>query len=409
MDSGRTSGINRERRTVLKATGVGTSIGLLAGCLGGNGGDDTVIIGGLQPYSGPFAGIARAYEEGLEFAINEINEEGGVLDRELGFDGIDTQTEAGEAVSIARQFVQEEGAVALVGPMSSDVGITAADTAEELEVPLFLHTAGTHAALSRDSRFTYRVGLLPAPICAQAQAQLVENEGYENVGAIIADYAWGHAFQDGIEEFFPEDINLNMTTAPADENDFTPHLRDLPNDLDILLGSAHPPGVHDMYRQMLELGIEPEVCTAAVEDPESSFETLGESIDRGFAPIHQADLYSDDFRDVAERFYDETGGYMGPSQAVGYVTVQIIASGIESSDSVDPVEISNAVREIELDTIFAEPIRYTEWGELDQQVQLYSQFELEAPDYYPEGDFRPVETFRSEPLDPLDPDAPWLS
>lgn len=392
------------RRTFLKATSGAAGIGFLSGCLGGDSDGNAIVIGGLQPYSGTFASYAEPYENGLQFAIDQINNDGGVLDRNLSFEGVDTETEPGEAVSIATQLVEQDGAVALVGPVSSDVGITAADTAEDLEVPLFLHTSGTHAALDKDSRYTYRVGLLPAPTCARAQAELIEEEGYETVGAIIADYAWGRAFEAGIEEFFPGDIDLQMAVAPADENDFTPYLRDLPTDLDVMLGTGHPPGLNDMYSQMLELGIQPDLFTAAVDPPEVNFNALGEDVTQSFAHIHQPDVYSNEYQEVAQAFYDETGGFFGTTQAVGYVTAQLIAEGIQQAGSDDPVEISDAVRETEFDTIFAEPIQYTEWGELDQQVQTFSQFETEAPEYYPDGAFRLTETYRTDPLDPYDPE-----
>lgn len=392
------------RRSFLKTTGGTAGIGLLAGCLGGESGGDSITIGGLQPYSGQFASYSEPYENGLQFAIDEINADGGVLDRDLAFEGVDTESEPGEAVSIATQLVQEDGAVALVGPVSSDVGITAADTAEDLEVPLFLHTSGTHAVLDKDSRYTYRVGLLPAPTCAQAQAELIEERGYETVGAIIADYAWGRAFEAGLEEFFPDNIDLQMAVAPAGENDFTPYLRNLPGDLEAMFGTGHPPGMNDMYSQMTELGIQPELFTAAVDPPELNYNALGDTATQSFTHIHQPDPYSQEYQEVAQRFYDETGGFFGTTQALGYVTGQLIAEGIRQADSDDPVEISDTIRGIEFETLFAEPIQYTEWGELDQQVQIFSQFESESPEYYPDGEFRLTETYRTDLLDAYDPE-----
>ncbi|GAB7021101.1 ABC transporter substrate-binding protein [Halostagnicola bangensis] len=360
------------------------------------------MIGGLQPYSGAFADFSAAYEPGIEFALEEINDNGGVLDKELSYNGIDTETNPREATTAATQLVESEGAVALVGPVSSDVGVATANHVEDLEVPLFLHAAGDHQILSTDSRYTFRVGHLPAPTTIQAQAEVVEEEGYESVSAIIGDYAWGRAVEESIEEFFPVDVQIEV--APFEEDNFNPYLRNLPEDTEFLVGSGHPSGVHGMFTQMLEIGLEPDLFTGGLQEPSASYNAIGDDITRGFAFFHQPDVYSDQYREAADRFYEESGEYFGSTQALGYVTTHLIAQAVENADSEDPTEISDAVREIELDTLFEAPLEYSEWGELNNQSQIYSEFETEAPDYYPDGDFRLVESFRSEPLEPYNPD-----
>ncbi len=392
------------RRTFLKTSIAGATLGTLAGCLGElrGGDDDTITIGGLQPYSGPFADFSAAYDPGIEFALQEINDDGGVLDKEVSYESIDTETDPREANTAATQLVEGDGAVALVGPVSSDVGVATANTVEDLEVPLFLHAAGDHQILTTDSRYTFRVGHLPAPTTIQAQAEVVEEEGYDEVAAIIGDYAWGRAVEASIEEFFPVDVQIEV--APFEEDNFNPYLRNLSDDVEFLVGSGHPSGVHAMFSQMLEIGIEPDLFTAGLQEPTASYNAVGDDISRGFAFFHQPDVYSEEYAEVADRFYEETGEYFGSTQALGYVTTHLIAAGIEAADSEDPSEISAAIRDIEHDTLFSTPLEYSDWGELDNQSQIYSEFELEAPEYYPDGDFRLVESFRSEPLEPYNPD-----
>lgn len=398
-----TNGSGTGRRRFLKVTGAGTGLGLLGGCLGlrGGGDDDSITIGGLQPYSGPFALYGDAHTAGVEFAMDEINENGGVLDRDLEHEAVDTESDPGEARSIFTRLVEEEDAVAGVGPVSSDVGVTASEAAEDLEVPLFLHAAGALEILSKESRYTFRTALPPAPAFIEPQAQLIEDRGFESIGAIVADYAWGVAAEASIEEFLPD---VDVAVAPAGESDFVPYLRDLPDDLDLMIGSGHPPGLNDMFGQMREIGLDPELFTAAVSPPQSNHGALGDEVANGFIFAHLPDVYSEEFRETAERFYEETDGYFGPTEAAGYVTTNLIAEGIEQAGEAEPDAIGDAMREIEFDTIYASPIQYTEWGELDQYELIWSGFELEAPEYYPDGEFDLVEEFRTDTLDAVDPD-----
>ncbi|WP_280586654.1 ABC transporter substrate-binding protein [Halorubrum sp. Boch-26] len=399
------------RRQFLKTTGAGAGVTALAGCLvgddGGDGGDgdseESIVVAGLQPYSGPFALYGDTLTLGIEYAFQEVNDEGGIEGRELEHSATDTESDPGEAASILTSKVESEDAVAAVGPVSSDVGVTASQTAEDLSVPLFLHAAGDISILDQDSRYTFRTALPPAPAFIQGVAGIIEDRGFDTVGAINGDYAWGVAAETAISRVFPDDLDLTEAMAPVGESDFVPYLRDMPDDLDILVGSGHPPGLNDMYRQMLEVDLEPEVFTAAVSPPESNYGAIGDDVAEGFMFGHLPDVYSDEYQEVAQQFYEDTGEYFGPTQAVGYVTGHLIAEGLRQADEISREGLSDAMREIEFDTIYANPIQYTEWGELDQYQLIWSGFEIEAPDYYPDGDFDLTEEFRTDVLDAVDP------
>ena len=401
---GRAAGGSFDRRSFLRASGAATlGTTALAGCLGG-GDDDTLTIGALQPLSGGFAAWGQAHEAGLEFAVDELNDDGGVLGREVEVEATDTGSDAGEADTVFRRFVESDGALAVTGPVSSDVGLVTRQTAEELQVPLVLHMAGSHRILPKDTRYTFRMGSQPAVTDVLPQIELIEERGYDTVGAIIGDYEWGNTLAESLEELVPEDVELTTATAPVGEDDFTPFLRDLPDDLELLVATGHPPGSIAIHNQAIELGLDPELTTGAGFPPGVLNSGLGENATKGFVHLHVSDPYGDAFAAVAERFADDRGERFDTHEAYGYVTGKLIAEAAEAAGEADPVAIADEIRDIEFDTVFANPIRYTEWGEIDGLSHMLSGFEDGAPDYYPDGDWRLTETFRSTPLDGFDPD-----
>ena len=129
----------------------------------------------------------------MQLAVDEINAAGGVDGRPLELSVIDDQNNVEEGVSGTERLI-EDGAVAIGGVISSDVGPAAAGVAEELHVPLFTVKSGTPALLTQDSRYTFRSCLPAAPMVAAPIAQYIQEEGITRVGAIIADYAWGQTF-----------------------------------------------------------------------------------------------------------------------------------------------------------------------------------------------------------------------
>ncbi|WP_165875353.1 ABC transporter substrate-binding protein [Natrarchaeobius chitinivorans] len=396
----------------------------LAGCIGGDDDDDgdttddgtddgggtdesPIVIGSLQEFTGAFPRISEENNAGAEWAIEKLNENGGVLDREIELDVEDSGSDPREGDTLFQRFVEEENVSAVIGPVSSDVGVRISQTAEELEVPLFLNRAGDHQILTRDSRYTFRTNLLPGPASIEADAELVQDEGFTQVGAIIADYAWGRAIEDAIAEFIEplDGVETHIEVAPPGEDDFSPYIRSMPDDLELLIASSHPMGTPTIVSNLIELDQVPEMVTGANEPGENLWDALGEDMVEGnLVDWRLIDPEDDDFVELAEEYNEETGERMTTDIATGYSTVMMIAEAIESAGSAAPGDVADEMREIEYDGLWSAPVSYTEWGELDGARQVYVSFEAEAPDYYPDGEWRLNTEFVTDPLDPLDPD-----
>jgi len=423
-----------DRRTFIKATGGTAGLGLIAGCSGGGGsdggdgdsgdggsdgdggdgggtttgsagggGDGAINIGSVQPLAGNFAPWGQVHSAGLAFGVQEINDNGGVLDgRELNIVEANSESDPAEAASIFERFAEQDDIVAATGPVSSDVGIRTSRTAQELGVPMFMHMAGSNDTITPETRHSFRVGLVPATPTAQAQAGLAADRGYENVAAIIGDYAWGRSMQSGIQENF--DIDVNIQAAPVSQSDFSSYVRQVSEDVEMVIASGHPPGSLAITQQLFELGREPELVTGPSFPPNVIRSALGENADRGFTHVHLTDPYSDEFAEVAGRFAEANDAQFNTHTAYGYVTAQLIAQAIEDAGEADPQAITEATRAIEFDTLFANPIQYADSGELENQIQLYSTLSLDAPSYYSEGNYSYNEVFRTDPLPALPAD-----
>lgn len=392
-----------KRRSFLKASGAGATLSLVAGCIGGGDGGDSgpITISALEPLSGPFSGWGTVHRDGLQFAIDEINANGGVLDRDLDLAVTDTGSDPSEADSAFRRAVEQDGAVATTGAVSSDVGIRVSETASDIEVPHYLHMSGSDKVINEDTRHVFRVGLLPASSYIQAQASAFSDAGYQSVGAIIGDYAWGNSAKRAMDEFF--DVDVTVVTAPLGADDFKSYIRQMPDDLEMLVASGHPPGGATIANQTFELGYSPDVVTGASTPPQLLSQVLSDQAIGGFTHIHQSDPYTDEFSSVAESFGEENDAQFNTHTAYGYSTGKLLAAAIEEAGETDPTAIADATRNIDFDTLFAEPIQYSESGELDQAAVVYSRVKQEAPSYYEAGNYSYEELFRSDPVPAIEP------
>ena len=412
-----------DRRGVLKLAGAST-VGVIAGCMSNNQtGDgsgtsmdnadesagttttnpaepDTINIGSIQPLSGNFAPWGQAHSSGLKFAVEEINSNGGVLDgQKMNVVEANSKSDPAEASSIFDRFTEQNGIVAAAGPVSSDVGIRTSRTAEEQGVPILMHTAGSDKTITKETRHTFRMGMLPAATTMEAQAQLAQSLGYNNIGAIVADYAWGQSVKSGIENKF--DLNVAIQVAPVGADDFSSYIRKMPRDIQMVIATGHPPGSLTITQQMYELGYEPEVITGPAFPPGVIRSALGDDANRGFTHIHLTDVYGEEFAEVGKRYGESVGQQFNTHTSYGYVAGKLIAQAIENAGEANSQAVTEAIRTIEFDTLYRKPIQYSEYGELKDQVQLYSTLSLDAPSYYAEGEYSYDQVFKTDPLPAL--------
>lgn len=307
---------------------------------------EPIKIAALTSLSGPFVTWGAPIARGMRLAVEELNEAGGVLGREVVLLERDDRGHPDEGVTLLRGLVERERVVALGGIVSSGVGLATSREAEALQVPLFLNYAGSHTILKKDSRFTFRTNLVAAPMAVLPYAAFIAEQGIKRVGAIIADYEWGHAIRNAIErKIVPlPGVQVQIEVAPVPERDFTTYLRRLePLNPEILILTGHPPGQYVAAKQAFELGIG-QYTTHSGGGEEVFADVIGKPGFGRLIEFSSANFEDPAYQDLAERYNRAFGGLFGSSAFSGYVNVMLVADAIKRANSVDPKDIAKAVR-----------------------------------------------------------------
>ena len=209
-----------------------------------------IKIGVLTSLTGNFAPWGVQFRAGAALAVNEINRKGGVNGRLLNISVGDDQSTPNGGIDAFRKLTQQDKVVTTGGVVASNVGLATARLAEQAQVPLFLLRAGDDTILTLKSRYTFRTCLPPAQEDGPPILQFAQARGVKSVGAIVADYAWGHAFEAALEDAFKgSDIKLNVQVAPLPTTDFTPYLRAL-GSVGLIVATGHPPGAGAILAQV---------------------------------------------------------------------------------------------------------------------------------------------------------------
>jgi branched-chain amino acid transport system substrate-binding protein len=368
---------------------------------------EPIRIGALTSLTGPFTPWGLQVRDGMQLAVDEINEGGGVDGRLLELEVVDDQSNPDEGVAGIERLI-DDGVVAVGGTISSDVGLATARVAEELEMPLFLVKAGSEAILTADSRFTFRTCLPSAPMVAGPIAQYVEAEGFTRVGAIIADYAWGQAIRGALESSFEdlEGVELQIEVAPVPETDFTTYLRNLESfGPDLLVATGHPPGSGAITVQSADLGLDVPVTGAYSPLAAVVSGAADAAVDR-YVDFDCADYESDAYQDLARRYLEQSDNtFMEDDAVAGYGIVQMIAQSIAEVGD-DPAAIAEHLHG-ETFVLDGYPfvVGWTEWGELASAQPLLTVIGAgPAPEGVNEaGDWYPETLLLPEPLEPFEP------
>ncbi|GMQ98799.1 MAG: hypothetical protein BMS9Abin17_1327 [Acidimicrobiia bacterium] len=368
---------------------------------------EPIKIGLLTSLTATFAPWGVSVRDGMRLAVEEINAAGGVDGRPLELIERDDQSNPEEGASGLERLI-EDGVVAAGGIISSDVGLSTARIAEELEVPLFLVKAGSDAILTTDSRYTFRSCLPAAPMIAGPIAQFAEANGITKVGAIVADYAWGQAVKSALETEFAgiEGVDLQIEVAPVPEKDFSAYLRRLDDfNTEIIVATGHPPGGVSITKQSDDFGMDLTV-TGSWNPLGLIVGAVGEQAFDRYADFACVDYDSDGYQDLARRYLAfSDNAFMEDDAVAGYGMVNAIAEAVGAVGD-DPKAVAEYLHANTFDIPgYSFPLSWTEWGEIAEAQPTFVVIrEMEPPEgVSPGANWYPELLILSDPLEPFVP------
>jgi len=368
---------------------------------------EPIKIGQLCDMTSTFTPWGVQVRDGMALAAKEINEAGGVNGRMIEIIPMDSENDADIGVDRFERLV-EEGVVAVGGIISSGVGAPVATVAEQLHVPVFLIKSGTEAALTRDSRYTFRTCLVAAPMAAGPILQYAQEQGMTKVGAIVADYPWGQSLKSAMEDTFEgSGVDYTIDVAPVPPTtDFTPFVRDMADfGAELIVATGHPPGTSAIVTVSADLWDVP--VTAAWNPPALGVGQLQEIAIGRYTDFACADYLGDSYADLAKRYLAFSDNELMSDDAVaayGIVTMIAEAVGAVGDNPEDIAEYLHA-NSFELPG-YAHTMSWTEWGEIAESRPIFFGInEGPAPEGLNEaGDWWFELLSHSDPLEPYVPE-----
>jgi branched-chain amino acid transport system substrate-binding protein len=189
------------------------SFTLLMGCSGnetsGGAEGDVIKIAVAGPLTGDNAEYGIGFKNAVELMVEEWNEKGGVLGKEIQVVSYDDKNSGEEAASIAQRIVSDKDIIGVIGHFASGVSMAASPTYQENKMIEISPTA-SHPDYSSEGDYIFRNNTV---ISAEAEIGLdiaVTNLGKTNIGILSIKTDWGTSTANITRDLILADDRLNL-------------------------------------------------------------------------------------------------------------------------------------------------------------------------------------------------------
>lgn len=379
------------RRTFLRGAGVAGAIGL-AGCSGQSGSsstetggtqtssnteggstggtsDETVKLGALYPLTGPYGGLAKTMRQGVDLAVQQLNENGGINGNTVEAIGEDTQASPQTGKQKARKLVEQDKVDALIGCISSAVGSAVAGYADQVNKPYYPSVAANSITMEDCTRTTFRYEARASQVATAAAPWAVEEFG-TNMWIHNADYLWGNSVASAWEKESKKADDVSVaghTTSKLGATDFSSYIsKIMSSDAEWVLTGLNGGDAVNFLKQASSYGLKKE---KTIVSPVSSFQFIRQAAGSAAQNTYAAVRYYEGYEEAAnEQFVsDYRNAYGAPPDSfanVGYTYVNMYAMAANEAGSVDTDPLIEAQTKISYDS----PMGTASYRDCDHQA-----------------------------------------
>ena len=221
-----------------------------------NGGDCVVKLGHILPTSGPLAAYAGGFQAGVEAAVIEANDQGGIDGCTVELIEEDSATDAAASAAAARKLIEVDQVHAIVGVYASSSTLAAAPIVEDGKT-IMISPASTSPDVTNAGDFIFRTAPSDA-LQGVAMADLAWSQGHKTAAVIFVNNQYGQGLADVFQESFIANGGT-ITIAIPYELEMATYRTELSQiqatNPDIIIDVSYADDGQIIFREAAELGI----------------------------------------------------------------------------------------------------------------------------------------------------------
>ncbi|MEY8355170.1 ABC transporter substrate-binding protein [Lachnospiraceae bacterium 54-53] len=342
------SGDNSNQSAVASEPGSAAEASGQVADTGGDGGD-TIKIGLIAMLTGnnPLNGLRM--QQAVQLAVDEANENGGILGRKVELLVEDDQTLQDMAVTCANKLIGE-GVVGIVGPHRSTNAMAIEQVINQKGVVTI--TGGTTPQITTlDNPYLFRCRASDAIFAKVAATYAVDKLGAKKVGMFYNNDEFGTGGEETARAYCKaNNIEYISEGHNTNDKDFTGQIMKMKNaGVEAVLIWTHDPELAIHARQIKELGLDvPVVCSPGVTMPQVIDMCEAEQIEGWYGVTDfvsgSTSPATRQFAEVFESKYNVPAELFSASYYGGAVA---LLTAIEKAGTADRESVRNAMAELE--------------------------------------------------------------
>ena len=341
--------------------------------------EQTIALGASVQITGRLANTGRYYRDGYEFAVQTINERGGVKvggeHYRLALKILDNQSDVNLSVRQYTQLLTQDKVNFLLGPFASDFALADSSASEKYEVPMIQGGGASDQIFSRGYKYIF--GTLPVAskyFESTVEAMSKFDPVPKTVALLYADDAFDVAVAKGTRELLQaKDFKITQDERySSNSSDFSSLISQIKASApDAVLVAGHETEVLNFIRQAKSLDFSPKLYSFTVGVPTADFRTaLGHDANFAFGMTSwlPSALLKDDYFTNAQSFaegYQKKFGYEPDYHAASAVAdVETFVKAIEAAGTLDPKKVRDAIAQADFESLYGR-IQFSAVGQIN--------------------------------------------
>ncbi len=404
------AGMTRRIRLGLAASAMASAL-VLSGCGGDDGGSsggeseakDPIVIGVSLPLTGDFSEPGKGVQRGYEAWAKIVNDNGGLIGRQVEIKVLDDQSNADRVVSDYEQLIGQDQVDLVFGPFSTRLVVPSARVAEEYGM-LFVEPAGAAPEVFEQG---FKNLFYAAPAVADDHYNLLaehivampEGERPKTVAYAAMDdpFAQGTAY--GLKAKL-EEAGLETVVDevyPPNTTDFGSVAAKVANSkADMVVGGTQYQDAVNLIVALRQLNYQPDIAAFSTAPTNPEFtkaigaKTEGILAPTGYTP--KAPFPSN--QEFVKAYTEQNGSPPAEDEANAYTTGQVVAAAVEAVGCAEQGECQQKLVDWlhgnEVETVVG-PLKWDEAGRPQgaHMIQQYvdGKIQIVMPEDVKEADF----------------------
>jgi len=303
----------------------------------------TIKIANIVELSGPGTTAGTLFKNGVELAVKEINDAGGIMGKKIESSTVDTQTNPGVAKGLTQKAV-DDGVLAIFGPVYSGSIMVSMAESKRAGVPNF--TGGEAAAITQQGNpYVFRTAFGQSSSFPKLAKYI--NTKAKTLAVIYVNNDFGKGGRDTLVKLLdngPTKIVADISTDAGQVDFSAAVLKAKQSNADAIFAYTNEEESARLLRELKKQGWTKPIIGETTLTGQKVIELAGDAANGAVAHVGlTVDAPIPEMLKFKAKYYQAYGSISDHNGIKGYTSVYVLKAAIEKAGKLDPKAVAQAL------------------------------------------------------------------